>query len=226
MKVIYRMCGIPSTNPSPILQEDKFKLNKLCLRSFERAFIDVCPDTHFLLDHCDDRYEEMIDKEIGWGYSIERTELGINGTMLRAYELASTYDDFVLFQECDYLYHTLSGVLMLSAMNELGIVSPYDHLNFYQDKSIHSPTCDIALVNNYHYRSVERNTMTWGCHSDIIKNNLDIFMKYGYLDDEVWKELLYAGHKLWVPVPSLATHMVKDYLAPGIDWEAVWQKYL
>jgi hypothetical protein len=34
-----------------------------------------------------------------------------------------------------------------------------------------------------------------------------------------WRQILF-GHKykLWVPVPSLATHMVEALLAPGVDW--------
>jgi hypothetical protein len=64
--------------------------------------------------------------------------------------------------------------------------------------------------------------MTWATSADVIRENYDTLVKYGYLDDEVWRELAYAGHTLWVPIPSFATHMVKDYLAPSINWEELY----
>jgi len=41
----------------------------------------------------------------------------------------------------------------------------------------------------------------------------------------VWRDLEFAGYRLYVPIPSFATHLVKDYLAPGVDWEEIWQSY-
>lgn len=221
MRVIYRMCGIPSTNPSPIYQDDKFKLNKLCLDSFTHAFSDIDLDVTFLLDHCGEQYRSLFEN-LPFEFNVEESTLGINGTMLRAYALAAQADDYVLLQECDYLYRGVVGKTYLEALSELDIVSPYDHLNFYLDQSIHSPVCEIALVGNHHYRTTERNTMTWATSADVIRENYDTLVKYGYLDDDVWRELAYAGHTLWVPIPSFATHMVKDYLAPSINWEELY----
>lgn len=226
MKVIYRMTSIQSSNHSPVLYEDKFKLNKLCLKSFREAFVDICPHIHFILDHADKRLDKMIEDTIPWSFEIEHTELGINETMVRSYEIASKYDDYVLFQECDYLYRPVIGAQFLQAIEELKLVSPYDHLNFYQDRSIHSNTCQIEVVMDQHYRTTERNTMTWATTSDIVKENIDRLKYHGYLDVEVWQDLRYAGYPLWVPIPSFATHMVTDYLSPGVDWRSIWQKHL
>ena len=223
MKVIYRMCGIPSTNPSPWSQDDKYHLNKICLKSFVEAFRGVKLDIHFLMDYCGKEYSKMVE-DIPFDYEVEFSETGINDTMIRSYEIAEKIDDIVLFQECDYLYRPGVGKLFERVLGQLPIVSPYDHKNFYIDNTIHSPNCEIKLVEGYHFRSTERNTMTWGCHSSIIKENIDTLEKYGYLDNEVWRDLEYAGHRLYVPIPSFATHCVKDYLSPGIDWEARWQE--
>jgi len=225
MKVYYRMCGIPSTNPSPWKQDDKFGLNKVCLKSFVEAYRDIKPEVHFILDYCDKSYSEMIDDIVPFDFEIEFTEMGINNTMLRSYELASQVDDVVLFQECDYLYRPNIGKLMVQAVEKFKLVSPYDHLNFYIDRNLHSENCRIDLVNHYHFRSTERDTMTWACHSKMVKENLGILVKHGYLDDVVWRDLLIAGYQLWVPIPSFATHLVKDFMAPGVDWEKIWQKY-
>ena len=224
LTVYYRMCGIPSSNPSPWSQEDKFKLNKVCLISFLEGMSDIKTKIHFLLDYCGPEYDKLIEKYTP-DSSYEHSEVGINATMLSSYALASQEQGLVLFQECDYLYRPRIGNLYLNALKELDIVSPYDHKNFYIDHNLHSETCEIKLVNDCHFRSTERNTMTWGCHSDVIRENLDIFIKYGYLDSNVWYDLFLAGRRLWVPIPSFATHCVTDYLAPGTDWEDLWRIY-
>lgn len=226
MRVIYRITDIPSTNPSPWSQENKRELNRVCLKSFIEAFKDIAPfEIHFIADHCDPTIDDMIKSIVPFTYLIEHTEIGINETMKKSYDLASQVDDFVLFVECDYLWRPGISKSFKNALWMLDIVSPYDHRNFYIDKTIHSSTCEIQLIGEQHYRSVERNTMTWATHSRIVKENLDMLKGYGYLDDEVWRDLLIAGHQLYVPILSFATHCVKGFLAPGIDWESLWKVY-
>lgn len=221
MQVIYRITDIPSSNPSPILQDDKVKLNQRCLASFMRAFEDVRPKVIFLADHVQDtKYLEQFPWE---GSKVIKTEDGQNKAMLNSYKIASELEDYVLFQECDYYYRPGIGKTFLEAMKALGIVSPYDHPNFYHAREYHKEECRIKLVDNHHFRTCERNTMTWGCHSNIIKENLDILNHHGYLDGQVWYDLLERGYPLWTPTPSFATHMVKDCLAPGIDWKELWR---
>ena len=225
MHVIYRLCSIPSTNPSPIFQSDKFRLNKLCLKSFVRGYADIRPTVYFLLDYCGGEYDEMIAENCPFDHVIEHTELGINGTCLRQYELARESDhDVIVFAECDYVYQDNIGLKMDIAIRELGLVSPYDNLNFYLDSDLHANQCEIKLVTGHHFRSVERNTMTFGVRSDIFRDNYDIFYKHGYLDGQVWYDLLEAGQKLWTPLPSIATHMVTGYMAPWVDWKAIYEQ--
>lgn len=219
MKVYYRMTNIPSTNPSPILQDDKFRLNQYCLQSFVKGYADIWPTVHFLLDYCGGEYDGMIAKHCPFDYVIEHTELGINGTCLRQYELArDSGEDVILFQECDYVYQEKIGSKMEIAIRELGLVSPYDHPDLYNRYDIHDKENEITIVADHHFRTAKRNTMTFGVRLDILGKHYEIFKKYGYLDSDVWFDLKDAGHRLWVPIPSLATHMVKDYLAKGVDW--------
>lgn len=224
LNVYYRMCGLVSTNPSPWSQKDKFKLNEVCLKSFLMGFRDIKVKTHFILDFCSLEYDKLLKDSVK-DYVSEHSQMGINQTMLRSYDLASQEKGFVLMAECDYLYRPNIGRIFMNALEELDIVSPYDHRNFYVDRVLHSPTCEIQLVDDYHFRTTERNTMTWGCHSDLVREHKDILDKHGYLDDQVWFDLWMAGKKLWVPVPSFATHCVIDYLAPSVDWESIWKTY-
>jgi len=226
MQVIYRITDIPSTNPAPWAQDDKRELNRVCLKSFVEAFKDVKHEIHFIADHCDHLLSKMIEDYVSVDYEIEYTELGINGTMLRAYELACKADDYVLLAECDHLWVPGSGKTMLAAIKQLGLISGYDHPDFYSRFDIHPRETEIVLVDGYHFRKSARNVMSWGCHSDLIKNNLDILKLHGYLDDQVWPDLRKAGHQLYTAIPALSTHLVDSYMAPGVDWEKIWIKNL
>ena len=225
LQVIYRITSIASTNPSPIYQDDKNRLNELCLRSFLEAFKDEKPEKiTFLADHCN--CEDMIWRlctEYKFKYEIIKTANGINQAMNNSYDLASEMNDYILFQECDYLWKPEAGKTFLEALKRLKLVSPYDHPNFYVDRNLHSNECKIELVDGHHFRSAERNTMTWGCHSDMVKENLEMLKSHGYLDGPVWYDLKDKGYELYVPIPSLATHMVKDWMAHGTDWKELWK---
>lgn len=41
-----------------------------------------------------------------------------------------------------------------------------------------------------------------------------------------WKQILFGkSYSLWVPMPTLSTHMESDFLAPLIEWEPYFNKY-
>lgn len=219
MKVFYRLTSVPSTNPSPVYQDNKNELNWMCLSSFVEAYRDVWPDVTFFCDYCPSYYESVIHGLVPFPHTIVFSESGINGTAYRQFILAELCDDpYILFQECDYIYQPKIGIRMQEAIDELELVSPYDHRNFYLDKSIHSDTVLMKLVGDTHWRSTERNTLTFGIKNQVFKDHADIFKKYGYLDDGNWKELREEGHMLFVPIPSFATHMATDWMAPSVDW--------
>jgi hypothetical protein len=225
MTVFYRLCDIksPLSVKPPILMDDQFKLNELCLKSFVLAFGDISPKVIFILDHCPkEKYQALIDS-VPFEHEEIWTNIGINDTCLLQYELASTKsDDVILFQECDYLYRPLSGKMFEKAILKYGLVSPYDHRNFYIDRTIHSKDCQIDLIDEQHFRTTERNTMTFGMTKEVFEKNFEILKRWGYLDNEVWKEMRANGNPLWVPIPAFATHMVEGFLSPGLDWAKLW----
>jgi hypothetical protein len=59
-----------------------------------------------------------------------------------------------------------------------------------------------------------------------IREQMDLFVKYGWDDHKRWLDLNERGYKLGSPVPSLSTHMAEEYLAPNVDWKELWEKYL
>jgi len=226
MTVIYRLCGIASTNPSPIYQEDKRKLNELCLKSFVMAFRDVNPYVYFLMDYCDESYIEMLEKLVPFNFTYQLTNIGINNTALRAYEVAEeSDDDVILFAECDHLWRPSVGKNFYNAVMKYGLVSPFDHPDFYNRYDIHDRYNEIDVLDNQHYRTATRNVMTFAMTKGVFEDSKDILKKYGYLDDLVWGELKERGHKLWVPIPSMDTHLVEGLLSPGIPWSVIWNIY-
>lgn len=224
LSIIYRMTSIPSSNPSPIYQEDKDKLNEICLKSVVKAFEDVSNKQFiFLLDYCEKSTLEMIEKVVHSDYETHESQAGIGQTMLDSYSIASEINGAVLFQECDYFYLPAPiGQFYLEGLRQLDFVSPYDHPNFYTNRDFHAETCKIRVIGNWHYRTTERNTMTWATWGHLVKKNREILDRWGHLDGEVWKELKEQGHELWTPIPSFATHMVQDFLAPCVNWEDLW----
>lgn len=216
----YRITSIPSTNPSPIYQENKDKLNELCLKSFIGAFKDIKPYTVFICDYCSDETMEMIERVYPFKKKILYTKLGQNGTSLKQYELAREQDLDIYFCESDYIYQEGSGQDFLNGLKEFELVSPYDHIDHYNTPY----TPRVELVKNHHWRTAQNNTMTWAVSNKLFKDHYDIFYKYGYLDKEVWEDLFDEGHELYVPIPSIATHMVSNALAPTINWQSIWQK--
>lgn len=220
------MTSKPSVNPSPVLNYDKAKLNEICLKSFRDAFRELNPKITFLNDNCTPETDEMIKRVIPFEYEVIHTNLGQNDSALKQWEMALNQDEDILFQECDYIWKPDSGKTFVDGLNTLGLVSPYDHPNFYRMRELHSNQTTIELVNDTHWRSTERNTLTFAIKNSIFKENYEIFKKYGYLDGDTWYELLANGHSLWVPIPSLATHMVVDNLAPSVEWYQIWENLI
>lgn len=227
MLVIIRLCSIPSTNPSPVYQNSKYELNRACFKSFVEAFKDIKPKVVVLADYCDYLEADMVEELCPFEYKYIPTKIGINETCIKQYKLASEQEEeIILFLECDYWWNPDFDIKKyISGIKELGLVSPYNHLNYYKDREQHSNICQIELVDDHIFRSVETCTMTFGLRKDILIKYLDVFNKYGYLDHDVWLDIAKDGQKLFVPIPTFATHSVIDYLAPQVNWNEIWSKF-
>ena len=224
MIVYYRLCNIASSNPSPVLQDDKYALNKLCLKSFVLAFREVKPKIIFIADYCGREYEEMIKEVVPFEYEIHFTALGINGTALLQYEMAKKQktDGVILFAETDYVWRPSVGKTFVEAVQKYGLVSPFDHPDLYTRYDIHEKLHEIDIVSNTHFRTATRNTMTFAMTHKAFIENYEILKHHGYLDGPVWLDMKNNGQKLWTPIPGMAVHMVDGLLSPAVPWETVW----
>jgi hypothetical protein len=222
MKVIYRICDVqsPLSQPPPVCQDDRQLLNITCLKSFVKAFKDTDISIHFILDNCEYSWEELLRKFVNFTYDVIRTGDGINGSCRRAVDMALKAKDDIIFQECDYLWRPNTGKKYIEAIKYFGFVSPYDHPDKYPGNA------KLELCDSIHYRTAVSTTQTYGVTKEELNRRKDIIYKHGYIDHAMWVDLGKVGVKLRTPIPSFATHMVHNYMAPSIDWKKIFQSNL
>lgn len=219
--IYYRMSDRLSKNRPPIFKDDKLRVVKLCLKTFVKAFKDVKPEIFFILDRCTGDYLDMIREVYPMEFKYEFTDYGHYNSALRQYNLAQeTKDDIILFVEDDYLWTEGSGKLLTSVIKELGVVSPYDHPDFYTTEPRKSRQEKIRLINNWHWRTIQDTTMTFGITRKLFMKHRKTFDNWGPSDTPLWAE---AKETIWCPVPALATHFVEGKLSPGVDWTEYWR---
>lgn len=223
MKVIYRMTDITSSNCPPIYWDNKYKLNEICLRSFVDAFVDVWPDVIMICDRSPEFYETFVKSIVPFPMVIEFTNSGVKENAVHQYDFVED-DDIYLFQECDYLYTPYAGAKMVEACKEFDFISPYDHPDKYKEGMI-PKNIEYMKVDGHMWRSTDSTTSTFMARGEMVKKEMDLFRSYGWDDHARWIDLGTKGYTLWTPLPSLATHMVEDYMAPEVDWKNIWSKY-
>ena len=152
--IYYRMSAVKSVNKPPKYAEDKFRVVKTCLKTFVSAFADVKPKIHFILDNCGADYLEMVKEIVPFEFTHEFGTYGNYNSCLKQYNLAQVVEDEIfIFQEDDYLWKEGVGKYYIEAIKELGIISPYDHPDFYNTEPFRSRQEKIKLVNNWHWRT-------------------------------------------------------------------------
>lgn len=207
MRVLYRISPFLSSNPNP-LGKDKEFINLKCLNSFLNAFTHNEHNITFIVDSLED---EWVDKHLKPYGNIERTRGQFAGLEL-AYDIVCREihdNENVLLCEDDYLWR--KGNLE-QALDELYLISPYDHPGHYIEDRFKFEPKQMRLVGDQVYRSAPSNTHTFACKAWVIKQNIDAFKSYQLRDHELFSSL---GVQMWVPTPSIATHLVTGLIAPG-----------
>lgn len=210
------MC--PEGNPNkerPV--SPKMKLVETCFNSFNRAFKGCKIEVHFIIDKPNAEIMQMI-KRCKFPYTVEilRTptwEEGNEASFFRQLDIAGGYDGKVFLLEDDYFFVMASGKKIMTALDELEIVTPYYHPGY--DKELkHNYKKDVIEIGGINWINVIDTTLTFATHGDIIRDNIDKFKSNSVWDEKMWQEL--RGYKIWYPDPTLATHMESKFLAPGI----------
>jgi len=268
--IAYRICPKFSRNAYKLKGLDKYEVSKVCLESFLRCLTGVNFKIYAILDGCPQKYNVLFEELVPSDRLeiIQFQGIGNSATFLEQIKVLLTQNDseMVYFAEDDYFYleNTFSDMLKVIKRKEVDFVTPYDHLDYYKDKSnyltdLHSYKSEI-IFEKRHWRTVSSTCCTFLTTKSILKKTSQYFELYPKLGDYgMWLLLtkirrkhiptkfatfkmifkttfkMYAfssrqllvgkSYKCWAPIPSVATHMVELYFAPGINWQTIIDYY-
>lgn len=217
MEIIYRACSIGNPNKNrPI--KDRFELIKTCFRSFENAFRGVDCNVTILLDKPTNEYRGLFS-----AYKREETfytsfDEGNTRSFHRQIDLALQAKKPFFFIEDDYFFLPGTGKILYEAAKET-FVTPYDHPGYYLEKE-HDYPRHVRLIGGQHFASIISTTLTFGGSYESLRKEADTMRSYGWADHHMWCDIT-KRRTLYSPIPSLATHMEIEHLAPGIDWKFI-----
>lgn len=214
MLILYRVSPYLSSNPNP-MGKDKFQIINTCLDSFKKANngskVVIIADGFSELGKKIFKEFEVIE---GKGGNIETFHQQLDEVCRLDNE------EKVLLAEDDYLW--LPGAIdkLERALDELELVSPYDHPGHYLEDRFKHQVKRMVLIDNQTYRECPSNTLTFATRAYVIKQNIELIKPFKIRDHELFQSL---PVDMWCSVPSLATHLVENLLAPNIDWRKLWQ---
>jgi len=263
LRCIYRYCPFDNPGNRPEwFSKDVALASFFQALLFMGQFIDLKLTFIIDWFEVNSRIEKLIEyATLNFGAEIHIIHLHNNcGSYRTAYNLAlekSQFDDLILMAEDDYIWTEESLISMVCTMKELvfcDYLTPYDHPVRYDFSYIGGVDLNhwesrIFLSHNRHYRSQESTCMTFISRANILKEDRDVHFLFTPVekkspnDRELFRQLqhlgqyknnnLYQPRLLLGPIPSLATHAHKLFLAPCINWESIvqqtrkiWQKIL
>jgi len=169
------------------------------------------------------------------------SNVGNSGSFWHAFQKALTFpdSDIIYFVEDDYL-HCLEAIVKLVECFEdvpTDYVTLYDHpmryrLNCQPDGDWPLNENGIYVSRSHHWRTVESTCMTFAARTKVLREDRLIFEMHTCrtckpADRELFRHLQGLGkysqlspqRRLVGPMPSLATHCHKLWLAPIVDWK-------
>jgi hypothetical protein len=212
------MCPEGNPNKKRPSNLSKMELVKYCYESVITAFprseitflvdkpnlelinlIDSCPNLHTIATFHFGSWDE-----------------GNIGTFHNQLDLAVKDGGKVLLLEDDYFFLPGAEYIIENALDKLEFLTPYDHPGYYTE-DIHNYKREIIVAGGHHWQTITSTTLTFATTSKALENVIETMKKYGWQDHNMWLEIT-KNHKLYSPIPSLATHMESPYLAPAINW--------
>jgi hypothetical protein len=212
INIIYRGCNLESPNESLRTGRPKGFDKTDCFYTLHRAienstnigkiFIIIDGDRGYLSD-----YIESL------GYEIIYINVRSNEKSLEyCYDLASSLKDSnnIYFIEDDY-WHTEDAIDIINeGVNDLGLVTGYDHLDRYvRNDDITFGQEKIVLTKSRHWRTAESTTCTWASSREVF-NKISFIAKNELLNDRRFFRNLITNLniRLFTPIPSVSTHLM------------------
>jgi hypothetical protein len=147
-------------------------------------------------------------------------------------------DGVIYHSEDDYLYHPDAMPELMAAVERFTgaeYFTLYDHRDRYtrSDDARWGYRGVVALGGNRHWRGTESTCMTYAARAQTLKRDAYLHRLCSTRplphDRMLWRATQGIGPFWWKlpkrllmsPMPSLATHLDPEYLAPVVDWAAV-----
>lgn len=228
LKVFYRIsdCGGRGEDQIPWVN------NTICLMNFLKVF----PNTNITIvaDNVLDETFEFL-KSIT-KYKLLRASLGNCGSFNYILNLALQEDDdtIIYFVENDYLHLPFSKEILLEGFTlPIDYITLYDHLDKYTDYppvfGFGGEETRVLLTKSTHWKLVSSTCMTFASKVKTLKEDESIFRNHtkGSIPEDcgLFNALKNKSRKLINPLPGMATHCVKSYLSPLVNWEEVAKSY-
>ena len=231
--ILYRSAGAANRKNRP-----HFFDKATALASFLRALRAAGPeaDVLFLNDG------PISGDLVGWmrtaGEILELPGLGNSGSYRRTLDEALSREwpesDLVYLAEDDYLYLPEALGTLFRAAGEIPAASYftlYDHPDRYRrDDDADRGRARVFFGGGRHWRTVESTCLTYGVRLGALRRDAWIhrWKTRGPIPDDrgIWRavqglggyRLRFPRRRLVSPMPSLATHLEREHLSPGVDW--------
>lgn len=231
LHIFYRSTGGDNRKDRP-----EFYSKMVCLQSFLQAIAAVGDRATVTFVNDGPMPEDRMKIMRRWGLVVALPGLGNSISYRRTLDLALALpaESIVYFAEDDYLYTTEAFTKLLAAFDELAdvdYVTLFDHMDRYRRRDdARSGYSRVFLAGGLHWRTMESTCMTYGARVATLVRDAWIH-RFGTIpktprDRDIWRLTLgekwyfwkFPKRRLIGPMPSLATHMDPEGLAPNVDW--------
>jgi hypothetical protein len=227
--IIYRCCEAEVKPPFKPIRPDWFDKIK-CFDSFYDSCangFDYIESVTFLHDGPKGEISKILDNQLKFVFGDKANVIYVDycsneKSLLKTFDIADEIlKNKVYFVEDDYLHLPNSVEIICKAVDEMGLVNGYDHLDRYirtDDWSFNQESIIFSPSTNRHWRTAESTCCTWAATKDVwnfIKNDCRNFKLQ---DRELFRNLMKRGLRLYTPIPGITTQ-VDDKLSPGVDWK-------
>ena len=162
-------------------------------------------------------------------YSIDLV-LGFQNS--KNFKKISSENELIYFVENDYLHTIDSKKNLIDAFKlKVHYVSLYDHPDYYDNlkklidfrQVLDNPIKKVLLGKYRHWATTASTTCTFAVKKKTLMEDYEYFKKMCKRDiprdHKIFTQLTNKGRLLIIPIPSLATHIETNYLAPLINWK-------
>ena len=179
---------------------------KLCLEKALAAFSEA--DWIIVADNCDTETIEMCRQ---FKQTII-TSLGNCGAFRKALDIACESSDLVYLAEDDYLYNgnNLTSILT-QGLQRADYATFYSHPDKFEKQYDFGEVTKVIRIGDIYWKHTISTTMTFAAHSNILREDRDIWLKFTEeaipQDHEAFCALADKSRTLICPIPGLACHM-------------------